>query len=208
MFGNTDHQSLYQTLEAFAVPMFAAERPCPTDPFRMICINSAYTDQSGLTNDIVRAQRTSDFLHPEDAAAVEQRYCECVHNRTATNYAATLVFNDIRTQWNTTLQPVFLPDGTERIIGTAFAIDRLCETLGMDDAAYFAASAQMQMGKLRHFIDMLEQRADLPADMRDAAFVVGNLTRSIDAILGDLRARTKPHQNAFGLEGFAEAVSA
>jgi len=188
LFTSDDHFTLASTLDQMAVPMFAAERESPDAPFRMVCVNQAHTERTGMTKRQVRNKRLCDLLPAEDARDVQARYATCADDALATSYNERLVLNGLQMDWNTTLQPIKLSNGVERVIGTAIALDRPPDARSAEEAAYFSAHAQMQVGKLRFFLDMLEDRRDVPADMRGMAIMVGNLTRSIDAVLGDIRA--------------------
>lgn len=193
LFTSDDHFTLASTLEHMAVPMFAAERRSKDAPFRLVCVNKAHSDRTGMTTGAVRNRRIEDLLRPGDAKDVMSRYARCADQNKTISYNETLVLNGMTMDWNTTLQPVVLSDGTERVVGTAIALDRPANLRSAEEAAYFSAHAQMQVGKLRHFLDMLEDRKDVPADMRGMAMMVNNLTYSIDVVLGDIRDLANDH---------------
>lgn len=196
LFTSDDHFTLASTLDQMAVPMFAAERDSADAPFRMVCVNAAHTARTGMTKRQVRNKRLCDLLPGQAGAEIQARYAFCADGAKATTYNERLVLNGIQMDWNTTLQPVTLSNGTERVVGTAIALDRPADVRSAEEAAYFSANAQMQVGKLQFFLDMLEGRRDVPADMRGMAMMVSNLTRSIDAVLGDIRALAPTPANA------------
>lgn len=195
-FTKIDQFTMSRLLDGFAVPMFMAERDHRADTFRLICVNAAHTAKTGLQTKDIRNKRPSDFLNPKDAAAVQNNYMTCANGKGPTRYQERLFINGTPTEWDTTLQCYTLPDGRERIIGTAIAIDRgpICEHL--DDAAYYSAVAQMQLGKLRQFLRVLENRRDVPGDITNMAAMVGNMTQSIDAVLDDIRTLSEPSKRA------------
>lgn len=201
MYTHADHDSLSATLDEFAVPMFAAERQSRSDSFRFIGVNAAHARRSGLTNDAIIGARTCDLLPPDDAEATENHYRDCVDRHAVLNYAETINFAGVATFWNTTLQPVVLRTGAQRIIGTAISTNDLIAAAKLEDAAFFATSAQMQVAKLRSFLEQVEKRPDLPSDLRDKAQMIDGLTRSIDALLSDIRCAAspteKPHHRRF-----------
>jgi len=194
-FFRDDHRMLSETLDAFAVPMFAAERIAPDARFRLICVNTAHTARTGLQSTEVRGKSTFDLLPQADAEAVQGRYENCARLRQPTTYEEHLTLKGVITHWNTTLQPVYLADGTERIIGTALMIPAHPVRERLVDAAYFSAKAQMHVGKVRHFLDIMQFRQDVPYDLRNMAEMVGNLTNSLDTVLGDIRGLSRPPQD-------------
>lgn len=207
LFHSDDHFTLANLLDQIVVPMFAAERKSKNAPFRLISVNGAHTAKTALTTDLVRGKRLCDLLRAADAAAVNARYAACADGYAVSCYDESLVLNGVRSTWKTTLQPVILPDGTERVIGTAIALDKPVSSYAADDAAYYSSHAQMQVGKLRYFLDMLEDRRDVPADMRGMAAMVNNLTYSIDAALGDIRNLSHQHPSLSAQDNCAEQAA-
>ncbi|PUB13601.1 PAS domain-containing protein [Yoonia sediminilitoris] len=187
MYTHADHLALSAALDEFAVPMFAVERQSKDAHFRFIGVNSAHTNRSGLTNADIAGARTCDLLPPQDAETTENRYRDCVDRQTVLSYVEKLAFAGLSTIWNITLQPVTLRNGVQRIIGTASTSTDHAVTAKLEDAAYYATSAQMQVAQLRSFLEQVGKRPDLPADLRDKAIMVDGLTHSIDALLSDIR---------------------
>ncbi|MEO1640821.1 MAG: hypothetical protein AAFU41_16385 [Pseudomonadota bacterium] len=187
-FTSDDYQALSDTLDAFAVPMFAAERAHPNADFRLICVNAAHTAKTGLRSEDVLRKRTAEILSAADAAAVEQRYAKCADLGVPTTYDERLELKGITADWNTTLQPVVMSDGRQRIIGTAIVLEAFPDRERLQDAAFYAAKAQLQIGKIRHYLSMLQNRSEVPYGLRTAAMSVGSVTQSLDAIMDDIRA--------------------
>lgn len=191
-FTSEDHDTLTSILNAVPVPMFAAERYSTADPFHFICVNLAHSRKTGLLTENIRNKRPAEILSPQDAANVESQYLRCAAIGRPLTYEERLVLNGAASDWNTTLQPFDLPDGRQRIVGTAIVIERAPIHETLDDAAYYSALAQMQVGKLRQFLTVVEKRRDVPRDLRGMAMMVGNITQSIDAVLDDIRALSEP----------------
>ena len=102
--------------------MFAAQRPSRADAFRLLCINRAHEDESGLANIDIQGLRPLDILPPDEAEAVESRYALCVRKREVIQYDETLHLRERPSRWRTILHPVRMKSGQERVIGTSFPL--------------------------------------------------------------------------------------
>lgn len=191
MFTTLDADQLLCTLNRFAIPMFAAERRHKHAPFRMICINSAHRRATGLNGESIAGALLSEVFSPEDAAQVEEHYALCVDTNDVINYHETFLLMGRKTRWDTTLQPVKTNDGRDRIIGTALSMDVNIDPAEVDDTEFFAAQAQMQIGQMQQFLDWLEVHPEIPVPVRDHAFMINGLARSLERVLLDLRLATQ-----------------
>ena len=191
MFATPDPEDLSTVLNHFPVPMFAAQRSGKLDPFRILCINTAHSRATGLTMTDVRNKPVHELLTNDDAMQVAARYARCVEARRVINYHETLHLLGRETHWETTLQPIDMPDGIDRVIGTALSHELHDADTNIDDAEFFALQAQMQLGHVREFLNSFETRPDLPQDARERAMMVNGLTRGLDRLLFDLRLATR-----------------
>lgn len=191
MFAMTDPVDLWTILNQFPVPMFAAQRRSPAEKFRLLCINEAHTKATGLTMEMVENTLIQDLLAGDEANQVEARYSRCVDAKRVINYHETLHLLGKQTHWETTLQPIDMPDGAQRVIGTALSHELHDDSTCIDDAEFFAVQAQMQLGHVREFLNSFETRPDLPQDARERAMMVNGLTRGLDRLLFDLRLATR-----------------
>jgi len=196
MFTTLDTDQLLATLNRFAVPMFAAERPDQYSPFRILCTNSAHVRATGLKGDDVAGLRLEEFLPPEDARNTEERYALCIQTDDVINYHETLRIMGRLTRWDTTLQPVNMPGTRQRIIGTALSMELNADPAEVDDTEFFAAQAQMQIGQMQQFLDWLEVHPQIPAETRDHALMINGLARSLERVLLDLRLATQRRRTA------------
>ena len=187
MFSMSDHKELLSVLDYFEVPMFAAERATPAEPFRLIGVNAAHTGATTLTTAMVAGKTPHDILGPEDADAVASHYATCADRGKTIVYSETLNIAGRTRHWRTTLQPVAMADGFQRVIGIAMEVFNDQEIAGLTDTSYYAAQAQIKVGQLEAFLTQLEERDDLPLDARAQAMMVAGLTRSLDAVLADIQ---------------------
>ena len=94
----------------------------PDNIFRYQGFNAAAIKLTGILD--VLGKTPQELLPPEAAAAVEQRYQECVRYGASLSYEECLPFQDRDTWWLTTLNPLFDEAGkVHRIIGTSLNID-------------------------------------------------------------------------------------
>jgi len=197
MFSTLDTVQLRCTLNRFAIPMFAAERANKHSQFRILCINNAHSRATGLDGNAVAGQKLSEIFTPDDAAIVEGHYAMCVESNDVINYHETIQLLGRKTRWDTTLQPIKMPGGSHRIIGTALSMELNTDPSQVDDTEYFAAQAQMQIGQMQQFLDWLEVHPEIPARVRDHALMTNGLARSLERILLDLRLATQRRQRSF-----------
>jgi len=122
MFSNDNLRQLRKTLDGFPIPMFAVQRATTSDAFRILCINRAHEDESGLANVDVEGLRTLDLLRPDEAEAVDSRYAFCAKTREVIQYDETLHIKEVQTRWRTILHPVRIRSGGQRVIGTSFPL--------------------------------------------------------------------------------------
>ncbi|TKX83321.1 PAS domain S-box protein, partial [Halorubrum sp. SS5] len=81
--------------------------------------NTAYQQQTGLTEDAIFGQTPRELLGDEQGIAVEANYRRCVEEGTTIEYEERLDFPAGTTDWQTKLTPV-TEDGTvTQIIGVA-----------------------------------------------------------------------------------------
>ena len=187
MFSMSDHQELLTVLDFFDVPMFAAERASRDDDFRMIGVNAAHTATTTLTTATIAGKTPHDILGPDDADAVAGHYAACADRGETIIYSETLDIAGRTRHWRTTLQPVAMRSGCQRVIGIAMEVFSEQEITGLTDTSFYAAQAQIKIGQLEAFLNYLEQRDDLPLDARTQAMMVAGLTRSLDAVLTDIQ---------------------
>lgn len=187
MFTLEDHDALSKMLDQYPVPMFAAERSGPSVPFRLICVNAAHTRSTGLETEQIAGKRPLDILSAAEGRAVEARYDTCANFGEVINYQEELHLNGHLTKWQTTLMPVTLHSGADRVIGTALTLGLPANTSNISDAEYYAAQAQMRMGQIGQFMEMLQTHPETPLELRTGAMLMGGLTRSISHMMQDLR---------------------
>lgn len=186
MFQLDDADRLAARLERYPVPMFAADRS-PRSEWRLQCINGQHSKLSGMAAADVRNTPISELLPPQEAADVNARYDACIASGDVIHYSETLHINGRKLMWRTTLQPVRLDSGIDRVVGTALTFAPRPPHAAADDPVYFAAVAQMQLAKVSAFLHSLENCSDIPMDTRQKAIMITGLMRSLDHVMKDMR---------------------
>lgn len=80
-------------------------------------VNPAYEEATGLSNDALSGQTPRDILGDEQGAEVEQKYRECVEQRTTLEYAETLSIDGDQSYWESRIAPVAIDGEVEKIVG-------------------------------------------------------------------------------------------
>lgn len=201
MFKNSDPFELMATLNMFPVPMFSAERESPDALFRVLCVNAAHTALTDLTTEFATGKLLSELLPPDQAEAVETRYARCIEQQSVINYRESLNINkkDMST-WETTLQPVVMLGGRQRIVGTSLHFETHDGKTKLEDVEYFASQAHVQLGHIQDALDTLEKRPDLTVYARERTMMISGLARGLDRLLRDLRVAAQRHVAIEGIK--------
>lgn len=80
-------------------------------------VNPAYEEATGLSNDALSGQTPRDILGDEQGAEVEQKYRECVEQRTTLEYEETLSIDGDQSYWESRIAPVAIDGEVEKIVG-------------------------------------------------------------------------------------------
>ncbi len=191
MLDTSSAENLAALLDQFSIPMFAAERATADHDFELICINRAHADATGFDPATARGVALRNLLPPNQAEIVIGRYTECTRTQSPQRYLETLTLPGGIQQWDTTIQPVRLPSGGDRVIGTAIQIagDSPSDGTQMtyDDIRYFSAMADMQ---LQNLLSMFEAARDQGLFSDDSASRVTQLCcvcRSVQRSVEDIR---------------------
>lgn len=160
MFDTSSPKELAELFDNFSVPMFAADRRAPGEGFKLVCINHALEKTSGFSYGDCQGADIYDLLPESEATEVSRKYALCADNRCDVRYREKLTMTNQILEWDTSLQFVKLPDGSERIVGTAFQIVKsrsdTLKTLAFDDIQYFSSIADLH---LQNLISMFETAA-------------------------------------------------
>lgn len=171
--------------------MFAAQRDASTEPFHLICVNTAHTRATGLDTSQIAGLRPSDILPNDEGRKVEARYESCVTLSDVIHYNEELHLSGRLTHWHTTLMPVKLDCGGDRVIGTALTLGLPVVTDDLSDAEYYAAQVQMRLGQIGQFLRIIQEHPETPQDLRTGAIMMEGLNHSLDHLLQDLRLATQ-----------------
>ncbi len=199
MFAIEDFGELQARVDAVPIPMFIADRDPVAKAFRLLCVNAAHEVHTGIRTEAVKGLRPFDLLPADQAAQVEARYAACADSLRSTEYMETLTMNGQGTTWHTTLYPICMPCDSVRIVGTSVPLSQIRENWALQDTAYFAALAQMQLTRVSAFVSQLEDRRDLPPDVAGHAIAVSGLCRSLHQVLEDMRASGEQAQGSIRL---------
>ncbi len=186
MFQLDNADRLAERLERYPVPMFAADRS-PRSEWRLQCVNGQHARLSGMAAAEARNTPISELLPPHEAAEVNAHYDACIASGDVIHYSETLHISGRKLMWRTTLQPVKLDSGIDRVVGTALTFEPRPPRAVAGDPDYFAAVAQMQLAKISAFLESLENCPVISTDMRQRAIMITGLMRSLDHVMDDMR---------------------
>lgn len=191
MLNTTSAEKLAAILDQFSVPMFAAERASHKGDFYIVCINRAHAEATGVKAEAARGVCPRDILPPRQADVVLSRYAECTRTQSPLRYRETLTLPDGVQQWDTTIQPVRLASGGDRVIGTAIQIvsDSASKDTQMtyDNIRYFSALADMQLQNLLSMFDAARDQGLFNDDSASRVSRLCSVCRSVQRSVEDIR---------------------
>lgn len=191
MFTSNDPEILRQALNRFEVPMFAVQRNHASDMFTLICVNQAYEAMTGRQSHELEGRTLFDLVPDDLAARLNDHYATCVDQMEFHTHSEPTPIAQPNILWKTTLQPVVLDNGSERVVGTCSVIEAATPEQQVTDAEFFATQAQMQLTQMQFFLESLEHSHDLPSETRGHAAMVSGLARSLSRVLSDMRTATQ-----------------
>lgn len=191
MLNTTSAEKLAAILDQFSIPMFAAERASDKSDFEIICINRAHAEATGFEPATACGTSLRDLLPPPQADIVIGRYTECARTQRPLRYLETLALPGGVQQWDTTIQPVRLPSGGDRVIGTAIQIAVEAQSEGtqmtFDNIRYFSALADMQLQNLLGMFDAAREQGLFSDDSASRVSRLCCVCRSVQRSVEDIR---------------------
>ncbi|GFE49286.1 hypothetical protein So717_10390 [Roseobacter cerasinus] len=191
MLNTSSAEKLAAILDQFSIPMFAAERASHKSDFQIVCINRAHAEATGVKAEAARGATLRDMLPPRQADVVLGRYAECARTQSPLRYLETLTLPDGVQQWDTTIQPVRLASGGDRVIGTAIQIIGDSSSKGTqmtyDNIRYFSAMADMQLQNLLSMFDAARDQGLFSDDSVSRVSRLCSVCRSVQRSVEDIR---------------------
>ncbi|QDC10350.1 hypothetical protein FHY55_14320 [Oceanicola sp. D3] len=193
MFQQREPGDLKQLLDGFEVPMFAVERRAPDAPWVLLCINTAHANASGMNATEVAGREVTALLPEADADWACARYHECTRSPEPLRYVEKLTIAGQRQEWDTSLQRVRLPDGGERVIGTALVLRPEAATLAQCSLSTIrdqAVEADWHLSRVTVFLEGIATMAAAelsPARLAVQAEGLAATCRNVSSLVSQLR---------------------
>jgi|GEM_PF-1424319 len=191
MFKSNDTSKMRKQLDRFAIPMFIAELRTDDSQFEILALNAAHETHSGMVMADVIHRPLSDILPAEEAREVNTRYSRCIQQDGPVRYREQLCMPHGTMIWDTSLSRLSLPDGRERVIGTAVIVKRVkrhdLDTLAFQDVEYFSSSSSMRLNQITDVLEAVESGRISPEQLAGSAGMLAALCRSIDETMRELR---------------------
>ncbi|APE43038.1 hypothetical protein BOO69_06110 [Sulfitobacter alexandrii] len=191
MFKTGDAQRLKRQIDRFNVPMFIAQRYQDTGSFEVLALNARHESVTGLSTQAIRGKPITDLLNAKQAAAVSRKYEKCLTEKATQRYREVLDLPEGTMIWDTTLQYLPMPDGPDRIIGSAVVLERIerddHDEIAFEDMRYLATTSVCELGKISALLEAVEQGIYAPDILSGSAGMLAGLCRTIDSRLDDIR---------------------
>lgn len=88
-----------------------------SDEFTIERVNPAYERATGLSNEALSDRTPRDVVGDEQGAEIEEKYRNCVEERTTLEYEETLSIDGEQTYWETRIAPVLIDGEVAKIVG-------------------------------------------------------------------------------------------
>lgn len=171
--------------------MFVAELVPRHAEFHILALNQAHEDRSGLGMDDVHDRPLSSLLSPQEARSTNDHFARSLRHDGPMRYRETLRMPKGSMIWDTSLCRLPLPDGRERIVGTALAVQRVkrndLDTLAFQDVNYFASTSSMRLTQISDVLAAVEDGHLTAEKLAGAAGMLAALCRSVNETLEELR---------------------
>ncbi|KNG95127.1 PAS domain-containing protein [Pseudaestuariivita atlantica] len=191
MFQATDLDELRVELDSFKIPVFVAERQTGQRQFHLIGLNEAHERESGMEFGACRGKRVSDLLPDKQAEEVNAHYAEAIARGGPIDYQEVLSKPGGTLTWQTTVCPVTMPGGAERILGHALCVRRLerdqADLVAFEDVRYFSTEASFQLSRIGALFDAMEAGQASDCDLRASARFLAGMCRAVDDTLQKVR---------------------
>ena len=187
---DTETDPVTALLNGFPVPMFALERATLRAPFRFVSFNEAMQRNHRRPATELLGRTPREVMCEREATIAERAYAACARRRDVVRFRDVFTTAGRPVVWDTTLQYVPLPDGQERILGTATTLsdapapDRAG---AFDDIRFFASVADYQLQNLISLFDDLRGEGLLPPEQVQRAERVGAMCRAVQRAVTDIR---------------------
>ncbi len=181
---------LSDLFDQFSVPMFAVERPSAEAAFRLVCINRAHAEATGLNPGGLGNKACHDLLPRGEANVVGRHIRSCAETRREVRFRETLSWPKGPQVWDTVLQHVLLDTGADRVVGTGLQIsapDRLGSTATLEDVRFYSALADMQLHNLVALFDAAKDQEIFRRDNEDRTQRLSGACRSALRSVEDIR---------------------
>ena len=195
MFIDAKSTTLKPLFDRIQSPLFAVERSKlkPSD-YTMICVNEAYTEATGLTDEQATNTSLTDILNTKDAAEVSKRCDRCLQSEAPYEYFEAVTLTGQLFAWRTRLQPLRTPEGVVGVLGNCYPIDT--KTKPSEDHVgnirYWTAQAQL---KTAHLVTLSHHLTDPGIGQQDRVAIetlIDHLQSALQHALEEIeRAATK-----------------
>lgn len=189
---HTENTSDIQAMfDAFQTPMFMAERENPDASFEIICINTAHCSTSGLDRNNACGAPLQEILPASEAQQVEARWRTCAETRAPQRCLESMTLPHGVIHWDTALQHIAMPSGSDRVIGISFQLQQL-ETSDrhqstFEDINYFSTLADLQVQNLVSVFENVQREGLFCDHSRARVEHLASICRSVQQALKNVQ---------------------
>ena len=163
--------SLQLQIDLIAVPVFVADKRSGDD-FRIVVINTAHADLTGLDKTAVQGRTPLEILGDREAAQeVVDHYAACIEADGPISYRQTLPFQGEMMTFDTTLQKIPMPrQGVVRIVGTSLKLDERPKVEG--DIQFYITLARNSLTTIEMLMRAVPDERSLSIPEREATRIL------------------------------------
>ncbi len=181
MFQERSPSELQDILDAFEVPMFAADRAGRHAQWQLVALNHAWENCAGQRRSDVAGKPLAAVFPPAEARWLAERFDECAAVAGPTHYSEERRIGGRTVEFDTSLQWAELPDGSHRVVGTSLAVEKPVAPgtrSAMAEIRDYAIEADYHLSRMLAFFE---------AEGEDEATPMSGLCRAVSSLLADIR---------------------
>jgi len=205
MYDMLSRADLAQHLNQSPTPMYALERTKNAAPFRFIVLNTAMERAALCRQSDVIGKTLSEVLPADESIAAQCRVSHCMDTLVVTQFTDRFTITAQPFAWDTTLHPIRLVDGRQRIVASAIRKDNPTaaqpETVALEDIKYFSSIADFQIQNLISLFETYDANDLLRAETEQRIAKLSGMCRSVQVTVSEIgksiRAAQAVHQKNF-----------
>lgn len=190
MYDMLSSAALAHHLNQTSTPMYALERTDSAGAFRFASLNDAMERAALCTRRDVIGKTLAEALPADESITAQRRLAHCIETLDVSRFTDRFTITAQPFAWDTTLHPIRLSDGTERIVASAIrqdiSVTARPETVAFDDIKYFSSVADFQIQNLISLFETYDATDLLLAETEQRIAKLSGMCRTVQLAVAEI----------------------